>query len=239
MDDPQTVAQFPTPDHRCTVGNTNLTITWQKTYCLGEGHTRCVYFQRASAVADPVQVPPARKSVRAPAIAVVAILLVLAAVAGLRVAPAPDEPGPRSGLVAAAPTSTATESVIATHTSPAVQQLVPLETATSASTVTTVPTSMPRPSATLAAPTPRPNPTLMPTVLATPTPLSTETPTPQPTETPTPSPTSIEYVVVAGDTIYSIAAKFGVTTLEVIAVNDLLNPDDIRPGQVLLVPVQN
>jgi LysM repeat protein len=46
-----------------------------------------------------------------------------------------------------------------------------------------------------------------------------------------------EYTVQAGDTIVSIAARFGSTVEEILIVNSLTNNDFIRPGDVLLIPV--
>ncbi len=49
------------------------------------------------------------------------------------------------------------------------------------------------------------------------------------------TPGTVQYVVVAGDTLYSIAARFGTTVNEIMAVNGLTN-HIIHPGQVLLIP---
>lgn len=49
------------------------------------------------------------------------------------------------------------------------------------------------------------------------------------------APGTVQYVVVAGDTLYSIAARFGTTVNEIMAVNGLTN-HIIYPGQVLLIP---
>jgi cell wall-associated NlpC family hydrolase len=42
-----------------------------------------------------------------------------------------------------------------------------------------------------------------------------------------------EYTVQQGDTLYSIARRFGITVAELVALNDLADPDRLRPGQVL------
>lgn len=47
-----------------------------------------------------------------------------------------------------------------------------------------------------------------------------------------------EYSVEAGDTIVSIASRFGSTVAEIQRANSLSNNAVIRPGQVLVVPVQ-
>lgn len=68
------------------------------------------------------------------------------------------------------------------------------------------------------------------------------TPTPPPTSTPAASPTpgadgSVTYVVVAGDTLPGIAARFHVLLEDLYAFNDLTEDSVLEPGQVLvLVP---
>ncbi|MBX3057091.1 MAG: LysM peptidoglycan-binding domain-containing protein [Anaerolineae bacterium] len=49
------------------------------------------------------------------------------------------------------------------------------------------------------------------------------------------APGTVQYVVVAGDTLYSIAARFGTTVNAIMAVNGLTD-HIIYPGQVLLIP---
>jgi len=44
------------------------------------------------------------------------------------------------------------------------------------------------------------------------------------------------YVVVAGDSVWKIAQKFGTTMEEIIVLNELANPRFIRPGQKLVIP---
>ena len=83
-----------------------------------------------------------------------------------------------------------------------------------------------------------------------PTPFLPETyPSETPTSmfsTPTLDPTRIasvptagpgSYIVQAGDTIGSIAAKFGVTPESIIQINQLANPNALEVGQTLLIPV--
>jgi len=46
------------------------------------------------------------------------------------------------------------------------------------------------------------------------------------------------YTVVAGDSIWKIAQKFGTTMEKIIAANELANPRLIFPGQKLVIPVE-
>jgi LysM repeat protein len=82
------------------------------------------------------------------------------------------------------------------------------------------------------------------TASATPTQTSTVTPTPNPTETPLPSETPTAsspfvYVVQEGDTLDSIATKFGVNLNTILALNPTLNPNLIRINDQILIPSPN
>jgi len=77
--------------------------------------------------------------------------------------------------------------------------------------------------------------------LTTPTPAATPRPTPsstpRPTATPKPtSPTGRTYTVKPGDTLSSIAARFGTTVKVLQKLNGLTNTSLIHPGQVLKLP---
>lgn len=56
--------------------------------------------------------------------------------------------------------------------------------------------------------------------------------------TPTPAPTvpNLTYMVQPGDTIYSIARKFGLDWRQLAAANNLYNPNAIYSGQILIIP---
>jgi LysM repeat protein len=78
-----------------------------------------------------------------------------------------------------------------------------------------------------------------PTHTPTRTPLATvdvasSTPTTPPTEPPTPAP--LVYVVREGDTLSSIAQAYGVTIPEIVAANNLPNPDVLNIGQEIIIP---
>ena len=95
-------------------------------------------------------------------------------------------------------------------------------------------------------PSPRPSPTVQPTPLPTaeptaqptpqPTPLPTAEPTAQPTPQPTAAPTQRIYVVQSGDTLGSIATRFGVTVQAIMNANGLTDPSLINIGQRLIIP---
>ncbi|MEO0565352.1 MAG: LysM peptidoglycan-binding domain-containing protein, partial [Chloroflexota bacterium] len=86
--------------------------------------------------------------------------------------------------------------------------------------------------------------------------LGTATSTPQPSPTPTDAPEDlaepdddvetvdapdgfIEYTVSSGDTLLSIARRFGSTVNDLVEANNLTNPDQLSIGQVLFVPDPN
>jgi LysM repeat protein len=84
-----------------------------------------------------------------------------------------------------------------------------------------------------ASPLPTPTPTVAPT--ASPTPRAT--PSARPRATPTPVAGSGKtYTVKAGDTLSSIAARFGTTVKILSKLNGISDPSLIKPGQVLKLP---
>jgi LysM repeat protein len=76
------------------------------------------------------------------------------------------------------------------------------------------------------APTPTPQ-------LAAPTPPATP---PPPAPAPAPAPAASTYIVQRGDTLFRIATRFGLTTAQLAAANNIFNPALIYPGQVLAIP---
>lgn len=66
-------------------------------------------------------------------------------------------------------------------------------------------------------------------------------PAPSPAPAPAPSPAPVTgaggtYTVVAGDTLYGIARRFGVDFEVLVGANNITNPSLIRVGQVLTIP---
>lgn len=100
----------------------------------------------------------------------------------------------------------------------------------------------------LATPLPTPELTAVPSpTQATPTPTATVAPTATPSPTPaqvtptaTPPPPTVTggcyYVVCRGDTLFSIARRFGTTVAAIAQANGLSDPRYIRVGQRLLIP---
>lgn len=77
----------------------------------------------------------------------------------------------------------------------------------------------------------------------TPKPTPSTTTTPTPTQTASPAPTPIQtaeqsYKVVAGDTLNSIASRFGVAASVLQSYNNIANPNLLRVGQVIKIPSQ-
>lgn len=73
-------------------------------------------------------------------------------------------------------------------------------------------------------PSPYPTPTLTPTI------------TPQPTFTPLPTLFPVTYTVQAGDTVFTIAALYGVSAVELAQVNGIVDYENLTVGQVLTIP---
>jgi LysM repeat protein len=84
-------------------------------------------------------------------------------------------------------------------------------------------------------PTPTPTPTQTPVPSASP--AATPTPRPSPSATAKPTPKARRtYRVQPGDTLGSIALRFGTTVKAISALNGIKDPSLIRPGQVLKIP---
>ena len=87
-------------------------------------------------------------------------------------------------------------------------------------------------------PTPTPQPTPVPTLVPTipPTPIPTTEPPPEPTEAGPSAPAEQVYIVKRGDTLFSIARRYGVPLADLAAYNGIVNPNLIYPGQVIRIP---
>lgn len=66
---------------------------------------------------------------------------------------------------------------------------------------------------------------------AEPTPATPSEPTPQP------APTTITYTIQRGDALQAIADAYGVTLEELMAANNLTDPNQIVAGQTLTIPI--
>jgi LysM repeat protein len=64
----------------------------------------------------------------------------------------------------------------------------------------------------------------------------TASPVLSPTATVLPTATPQRYQVEAGDNLTTIARRFGVSVEALIEVNDLANPDQLVPGEQLIIP---
>jgi LysM repeat protein len=86
--------------------------------------------------------------------------------------------------------------------------------------------------------------TSAPSTVATPEPTKTAPATAVPTIAPTSVPTTtpalagefIEYTVQRGDELLQLAKKYNVTVKEIMANNQIPNPDSLVVGQVLRIP---
>lgn len=80
--------------------------------------------------------------------------------------------------------------------------------------------------------------TVEPTPQESPEPTPSPEPSPSPTPEPSPEPTPIEYVVQEGETVFDIAQAFGVSFLDLLAVNGLTEEEAelLQPGDVLIIP---
>ncbi len=74
--------------------------------------------------------------------------------------------------------------------------------------------------------------------VAVPSPTSTPVPAPTatPGPTPTPGPNQCVYVVKPGDTLYSIARRFGTTVSAIAQANNITDVNQIYVGQKLVIP---
>jgi LysM repeat protein len=110
---------------------------------------------------------------------------------------------------------------------PFVFALLLLTTLSACGQVVTRPTPMPPTM------TPTVTPTALPTAQATPTPAPY---TPEPTATPTLEPTPVVHTIAAGETLISIARKYGVSVQAIQEVNGITDPRTLRVSQKIRIP---
>ena len=89
------------------------------------------------------------------------------------------------------------------------------------------------PAIVVATPTPGATPIPTPSSVTSPSPKPSKTPKPKPSKTPGASKT---YTVKPGDTLSSIAIRFGTTVKALQRLNGIKDPTLIKPGQVIKVP---
>jgi len=90
-------------------------------------------------------------------------------------------------------------------------------------------------------PTSTPPPPTEPVSLATVTSRATSTPassTPIPTDSPTPTATPVIYVLLAGDSLWSVAWEYGVSVEALQEANGITDPRTLQIGQQLVIPRQ-
>lgn len=96
----------------------------------------------------------------------------------------------------------------------------------------------PPPQSALVTPRPIPTPTPTPSPSPEPTPSPTVEPTVSPTvePSPTPGPSPLVHIVSRGESLSTIATRYGTTIEAIIELNQLANPNLIVPNQRLLIP---
>lgn len=223
-DDPPTRYSYPSEDHRCWAAARPRTIDLphQGAYCLSTTHPECPRYRSAAADGRTGTTGPVEGAVawaggtdenRGPrrrtwliGLGLVVVALVLAAAALLA--------GPTIGDMVR-------------DWQPGVGGVPSASPPATPPPATPTPTPSPTPSPT---PTPSPEPTAAPTASASPAP----TPTPAPTASPSPKP--IRHVVARGETLTSIAKRYGVTIAAIRRANGIADPSLIRVGQRLVIP---
>ncbi len=212
------------PDHRCTAGNPAIALdrAMQQRLCLHEAYLECPRYRDWTAARS---IPPGVPR-PAPDATFVRTRLIVEPDSGWHGGAVAMRPARRPGrvIVGGAAAVLAVGSIAAAGASTQGFGLL----GPASPSPTPAPTATPTP-----IPTASPSPTPAPT--ATPTPAPTATPTPV-SKTPTPKPTVRTYRVQSGDTLSSIAQRFGVSLQALIAANNLPDPNNLSIGQVLIIP---
>ncbi len=119
------------------------------------------------------------------------------------------------------------------------QLVIPATSATAPPTPTPAPAT-PDATSVFVTPTLVVSPTVMPTLIvsSTVTPTLVVSPTVTPTILSTPAATSVgrTHTVAAGENLFRIALRYGLTTNELAAANGISNPASVYVGQVLRIP---
>ncbi len=219
----------PLRDHRCWAQSppAPLSMLTQARLCLTVAHTGCaIYTAELQRRADELardRIAPERLSASRFGALVQPVPLAMDAPGEHRL---PSTPAGRATLVAAALLGLLAVIVLAggiyvLGSGPgATPPILGLASPTAAASVT-----LPKTSATLG-----PTPGLTPTA---PPPSVTLTSTPVPLATPA---IARRYKVKQGDTLRSIAQRFGVTKAGILAVNDLGSPPVLTPGDTINIP---
>ena len=218
--------------HRCYAEATPIPLERQQqaTLCLTASHERCERYLAHLARAGRGTAPTALGD------GLVSTRLVLAPAPAGRGIAGRARPTPRGPLVAVAAVAmgvglggVALASAMIDGRTGGIDDADSASPVPSSAAATASPTASPRPSA---SPSPEPTPT------PTPAPTATPAPTPQPTVAPTPPPPPppTTYTVVQGDTLASIAQRFGTTVAALQSANGIEDPDEIVIGQVLVIP---
>jgi LysM repeat protein len=229
-DDPRTRFTFADPAHRCHVGAKPIPIDLghQGAYCLTTGYPACKRFRSPKTAGGPASGPARSFSATIVAGAVVPVATAAAdatvsrdggtsrgrsralrrAAALLAVLALVMLMGAiRAGVIGGSPAGGGAPGVVA---SPAAAETPAPTTVTSASTAT--PTAGLRSTSATTAPT------------ATPVPTGT------------PRSVSVIHVVVRGETLSSIAARYGVTAKAIQDANKIVDPSLILAGDRLVIP---
>lgn len=90
-----------------------------------------------------------------------------------------------------------------------------------------------------ASPTPTPIPSDQPTAQPTEPAVSTPVPTPESQATPPASQGATTHVVVAGENLYRIALRYGISWTVLAQYNNISDPNKVYVGQVLTIPDPN
>jgi LysM repeat protein len=233
-DDHRTAIDGYDPDHACHARRPPepLDRARQAELCLSEAHRKCEYYvaylAEHSAEAGTFPMPAADANVAR-------TRLILEADARRQRAGAPASFGSsgRRWLVAGGIAAVGV-AVAATAFGGGFRGLVGMPTS---STPAGQGSASPTPTAVPPTPVPTPERTRTPSA----SPASREpgpTPTAQatPQSTPAPTPESRTYVVQEGDTLSLISTRFGTSVSAVQAANGINDADEIRPGQVLVIP---